>query len=153
MIAETKNKITLVATKEFVDFFEQESYRNGKSSLGFLEQQLPEFPITISFAPFDPFFEEFDEKIQKFVEAGLYDNFAYKYKNNRLFNEEVPPLVLTMDDLSIGFLFCSIPMALGVVVFMLEVITDKLTVLAEKLREIFVAVYVVVVVIRMKIYT
>lgn len=137
-----------MVTKELFNYFEQESYRNGKSSAGFLNQKMSGIYITFPFSPFDPFFEEFDRKLQRLVENGIFGVLAYKYKRNRLYNEDVPPLVLTMDDLSIGFLVCSIPMALSVAVFLLEAMTSKFTFFAEQIRDMLVAVYLVFVAVK-----
>lgn len=146
IIAEPANKKTLVATAEFMEFFEKRAYRNGKLSIGFLNQKLPGIFTSFPMAPLDPFFEEFDEKIQMFVESGVFivTILQFKYNVRTMYNEEVPPLVLTLDDLSVGFIVCLVPMALGVIAFLVEATAPRIKSLAQNIRDALVAVYVVV---------
>lgn len=143
--AEPENRKTLLLTKEYFEIIEQKAYRSGKSSIGLLSQNLPKFLITFSFAPFDPFFEHFDRYLQRYVESGMFNDLVYGDKKlyGRSYNEEVPPLVLTMDDLAIGFLVCLIPMVLSAIVFFIEVSKQKIETLAIRIRDALVAKSVV----------
>lgn len=115
-----------------------------------LNQKMSATFITFTMSPFDPFFEEFDQKIKQFAEAGMVGKLIYlKRRVNKLYNEEVPALVLTMNDLGIGFLICLVPTALSAVVFFFEVSIPRIRSLARKLRDVLVAVYVVLVSIKL----
>lgn len=151
IVAESRNKKTLLASRELIDFIEQHRYRSGKSSVGFLNQKVYGSLITFAMAPFDPFFEEFDEKIQIFVESGMYSMLAYEFKGNNLYNAEVPPLVLTMHDLGIGFFVCLASLLLSMAVLLLEITIPKVRSLARRIRDSFVAVYLVVVSVKISV--
>lgn len=143
IIAESKNKKTLIASAELLDILEKRTYRHGKSSVSFLVEKIPQTLISFSFLPFDPFFEEFNQKIRWLIEAGFFKLFSSSYQKNKMYNEEVPPLVLTVDDLSIGFEVCFVPMVLGIVVFLLEFGIARIKYLAKYFRDASVAVCVV----------
>lgn len=129
-------------TRELLDYVERH-YRIGKSSIGILNQILPGIFVTISFAPFDPFYAQFDEVLRALFEGGLVQNLLFN--NKKMFNEEIPALVLTMEDLGIGFLICVISMAVSIILFFLEIVFSKVAALVENFRCTVVAAYVVVV--------
>lgn len=77
---------------------------------------------------YSPFFEIFADNIQKLVEAGFCPHrLAGIITSSRreLYEDEIPPLVLSMDDLGVGFEVCLIPLALSLLVFVSEVIYSK----------------------------
>lgn len=91
-----------------------------------LEQEI-NFPVR----SFSPFYEIFNEKIQRLVEAGicphrLVGRISFEKSVNKRFDEEIPALVLSMDDLEIGFELCLIPLMLSVAVFIFEVFYTKM---------------------------
>lgn len=104
--------------------------------------------------PYDPFFEEFDVTLQRLVETGICpDRMNGKYWKpitNKRYNEEVPPLVLTMDDLGIGFLACAVPLFGSIIVFAFEVLIPKLKLFARILKDYLVAYQVLKAVLKLK---
>lgn len=128
-VAEPTNRKVVAATVQFLDVLEQSSYRSGKTSIEIsednMEAQLITFPIKSS----SPFYQVFSEKIQRLIEAGicphrLAGRIIFK-ESNKMFDEEIPALVLSMDDLGVGFYACLIPLALSALVFIVEVICAK----------------------------
>lgn len=131
-VAEPSNKKVFAATVEFVKQFEKYHYRNGKSSVEISEEiKIESQMITFPTRSFSPFYEVFKEKIQGFVEAGIrFDMYARKklMTTQRIdsYDEEIPALVLSMEDLGVGFEVCLIPLALSVALFAFEVIYSKI---------------------------
>lgn len=148
IIAEPKNERTLIITHKFLNILEKYRYRSGKPSFSFLNDKEAEVLIAFAMTPFDPFFEEFDEKIQRLIEAGVC---PYRLNGdiipidgkNELYDEEVPPLVLSMDDLGIGFIVCLIPLTLSIFVFMIEIAIPRIRILAHEVGGSIVAVAVI----------
>lgn len=106
-----------------------------------LEPHIISFPMT----PFNPLFEEFSEKIQRLIEAGICPDrlggrISTSKLRNKLFDEKIPALVLSMDDLKIGFQVCCITLVLSVAAFILEVIYLKIR---QTISEYLAAVYAV----------
>lgn len=129
---EPENKKTIQVSKEFLERFEQLAYRSGKFSFNFLKEDLSPLFLTFAMRPFSPFYQKFDEIIQRLCQGGfcpdrlgLFWPEAILSNDENMENDKVPPLVLSMDDLAIGFAICSIPLALAVIGFALEVLTDK----------------------------
>lgn len=148
--AEFENKIAQQVTVQYIDNVEKRYYRSGKTSLEIVGQDSFIWTsfITFSMLEYDPFFEEFSEAIQRLIEAGvcperLYGQIAGVKLRNQRTNEEVPALVLTMDDLGIGFVACLIPLLLGVASFIVEVTVFNLKLQARRLRDKLVAAYVI----------
>lgn len=148
IIAEPKNERTLMITLQFLNILEKSRYRSGKPSFRFLNVEGRTILIAFAMTPFDPFFEEFDEKIQRLLEAGVCpyrlngDIIPIDDKND-LYDEEVPPLVLSMDDLGIGFIVCLIPLTLSIFVFMIEIAVPRIRIFVHKLGGSIVAVAVI----------
>lgn len=93
---------------EYLDKIEKLHYRSGKTSIDISEEielgrKLITFPIRI----FSPFYEQIDDTIQKLLEAGICPHrlngklSEEKFRNKR-FDEEIPPLVLSMKILELG---------------------------------------------------
>lgn len=143
-IAEPANKKILTATMEFLDQVEKSSYRSGKTSIEVSDLRLATQLITIPIRSFSPFYETFRQTIQTLSEAGICPHrltgqlVSIEGKNKR-YDEEIPPLVLSMDDLGIGFLVCLIPLTLSGVVFSFEVIySNVIKTTLESLISVFV---------------
>lgn len=135
-----------------MEALEKHFYRSGKTSVAIADVTLA--PIFISFAmtPFNPYSEIFFEIIQRLIEAGICpDRLAGRTSNvklrNTLYDEEVPPLVLSMDDLGVGFEVCLIPLTLSFVAFIFEVLCP---IIKQNILEYAVAIYSVVAFTRMR---
>lgn len=131
IIAEPVNKRTMQLSLDYIERLERFYFRSGKSSLAILEEDVRSLTITFPMLPFNPFYEEFEGKIQKLVEAGfcprrLIGRIVASTSENKRFNEDVPPLVLTLEDLGIGFLACLFPLGMSIVVFAIEISISKL---------------------------
>lgn len=116
---------------EFVKGAEKTKYRNGKSSIEVSEEVMVDSQmITFPTRSFSPFFEICQDRIQRLVEAGIRPQrvagrMVTAEENESLFDEEIPALVLSMEDLGIGFEVCLIPVALSVLVFVFEVLYSE----------------------------
>lgn len=132
-----------MVTKEFVEKFERQILADGKTSLNFLEEKLREYFVTFAMPKFSPFFEEFKNKIQRLIEAGIcpeklaIGTFPVSFKQDKI-DIEVPALVLNMDDLEIGFLVCLVPLALSVIAFIGEFVAFLMKTLAMKTRDLLI---------------
>lgn len=116
---------------KYLEGFEKLKYRSGKSSLQvFKEFKIAPIDLTFPIRTFSPFFEIIDEVIQRLKEAGICPDrllgvaVGVNFKN-KLYDEEIPALVLSMEDLGIGFQICLIPLSFSAVVFLLEVVYSK----------------------------
>lgn len=128
---------------DYLEKLEKYYFRSGKSSLTILDEDIRSLEITFPMLPFSPFIEGFQEKIQRLVEAGICPNrmngsIVAASSENKMYDEEVPPLVLTLDDLGIGFAACLIPLLLSFAVFFIEIAIPKIF----QLRDYFIAVFV-----------
>lgn len=139
LVAEPENKLTMLTTSKYMSIFERLLFRDGKMSLKFLEEELRSEFQTFQMLKYSPIFEEVKKKIQRLVEAGIcpekLGGIRYDYGPERTENE-VPALVLIMDDLEIGFLVCLIPMALSVIAFICEVAGPRIKTLAINMRDL-----------------
>lgn len=124
-------------------------YNSGKSSFSFLEEGEDTFLIPYSMTLTNPFAGTFFKKLQTLIEADLCPNRLNSltdsptFKLRKKFDEDIPPLVLKMDDLGIGFLVCLIPLALSVVAFIAELAVPKIKTLGTKLRDTLVAYFII----------
>lgn len=148
MAAEAANKNTQAITLEFIDTIEKSFYRSGKTSLTVLDYNVGTQFITFPLSPFSPFYEDFHETILRLIEAGICpDRMNGKMKKvvfqSKRRNEDVPPLVLTLDDLGIGFIVCSVPLCFSALVFLLEVLIPKIFTLSCEMRDCSVAYFVI----------
>lgn len=153
LLTEPENKLVFLATVEYAAF-EQVEMADGQMSLNFLDEKLRTQTSTFSMKKFSPFFEEFKDKIQIFIEMGLMTsslkgNFEqFRIRHERI-NDLVPPLVLNFNDLEIGFLFCLVPLALSVVAFVCE-LAPRMKKLAVKTRDFFTAWFLIRAVVKTK---
>lgn len=148
LVSEPENKLILLVTVDFAAFIEKAYLREGRMSLKFLEEDLRLEPIVISLKKFLPFLEEIKNQFQLLFEAGYKeggDNINSKdfqrYHEN--IDAAVPPLVLNMDDLGIGFVVCLIPLALSVVVFVCELAVPRIKAFSVKTRDLLVYLYLI----------
>lgn len=148
MAAEAANKITQVITIEHIELIEKRFYRSGKTSLEVLDYNVGTQFITFPLIPFSPFYEEFHATILRLIEAGicpdrLNGGMQRVISQSKRCNEDVPPLVLTLDDLGIGFIVCSVPLCLSAVAFLLELLIPKIFALTSKISNCLVAYFVI----------
>lgn len=143
-IAEPKNRKIVVATLEFLDQVEKLSYRNGKTSIEISRDfKLDTEIITFPMRSFSPFYEVFNDRLRRLVEAGICPHrlagsvLSPKLKNKR-YDEEIPALVLSMDDLGVGFEVCLIELAFSALTFVCEIAYPRLKEYLVILHAIFV---------------
>lgn len=142
MVAEPENKKTVAITLEYLEYLESRRYRSGKTSLEVVEDQNVPVMTTFIMPLQNALVEEFFDMIRRLMEAGI--KFRQQMQNAaKPFVEEVPALVLSMDDLRIGFIACLIPLALSAVVFIFEVSVPKIKILVKAMRDVLTAVYVI----------
>lgn len=136
-IAEPTNKKVLSASLEFISRIEEHYFRNGKSSIEIsseikLASTLVDFPVRVH----SPFLKIFEESVQVLTEAGicprrLAADILPQHFIDEVFDEEIPTLVLSMEDLGVGFEVCLIPLALSLVVFIFELVYSKIKQIVE----------------------
>lgn len=148
LVVEPENKLVFLTTVNVVDQFETHLYQDGKMSLKFLEEELRSELTLIAIRKFSPFFEEFKMRIQMMVETefkvlSTNGNSKHFRDQHEKINDSVPALILSIDDLKIGFLVCCVPLALSVVIFFCEVLRPKLLALAMKARDLLTFLYVI----------
>lgn len=120
VVVKPENKRVVLATLEYLISTENIAFRSDRSSLTVLEEKLGVIPITFLMTKFHPMFKEFSEQILRHRELGGYRGVKIKTRK-----EQTPPLVLTMDDLQIGFILCLFPLTLSVVTFLIEMTFPK----------------------------
>lgn len=147
-IFEPENKLTVMASVEFVSLYERKYLRDGKPSWKFLDEQLRKLPCVFAMRRFSPLFEQVKNILQKLIEGGFLDHKmnavkgSVEYKLERTSNE-VPALVLNVNDLAIGFLLCSIPLSLSVFAFFFELSLPIMIFLAMKTRDLIIYLEVI----------
>lgn len=105
-VAEPSNRKIFSATLEFLAMTEKYRYRNGKTSIEISELDFRTQPIIFPIKHSSPFYEVFEEKIQNLIEAGLCPHrlsghvVSTMQRLPKRFDEEIPPLVLSMGDLN-----------------------------------------------------
>lgn len=126
VVAEPSNKGIHLTVDTSMLFIESQKYRSGQTSLHALDQKVENLYIGVTFEPFNPFFEDFNEKINQMLSSGLFDYWLYsnyKLKNNVV--EDIGPQVLTMDHLGVAFIACSLPLLLAIAAFLGEVVLHR----------------------------
>lgn len=142
MVVEPKNEKSLAITLEYLDFMENRKYRSGKTSLEVVQDQTVPVMTTFLLPSLHPFFEEFHDKIHRLIESGR--SFPKKHESQtKRFDDEVPALVLSMEDLGIGFAVCLVPLTLGAVAFVVEVTVSKIKLLAKTMWDVLTAASVI----------
>lgn len=110
-------------------------YHSGVTSINVLKEHLKTLYLGVWFVESSPYFEILNEKVLQLLAGGIlqrhedYQNFP---KGNIKLVQESSPLVLTMDHLGMGFLFCLVPLAIGIAVFAIEKSIQALTILRNK---------------------
>lgn len=126
IIAEPENRKTMKASRDFLLMMERKYLKSGKFSIVILNENVGFVFITFPLTPFDPFYETFENKISRLVQAGIYPPIPPVVGSTRIMrDDEVPALVLALDDLGIGFVICSITALLSVTVFFIEFAIPK----------------------------
>lgn len=141
IVAEATNKRTFAASAQLVAYWEQKSYRSGKTSVKMINDEAIGYWTTFILNSFHPFFEEFQDVIHRTIATGAF--ILKRPASYRMHDDEVPALVLSMDDLSIGFMICLIPLSLSVFAFVAEFTMPKVKLLGKKLRDSIIAAFVV----------
>lgn len=113
-------------------------------SVTFIKKGLRSEIITFTMEICSPYFELVKEVTMRLIEAGIcqewlsYFNLAHDRSQ-----DEVPALVLTLEDLAVGFLVCMIPLTLSVIAFIYEVAVPKIKTLAIKTRDLLTFVFLI----------
>lgn len=97
---------------------------HGITSLKLMEEKMAFVPISFHFLRGHFLVEEYNEIIRRLRDAGITD-FWYNFLIRK--NEKVEPSgseVLTLDHLYVGFAACIFPLALSIVTFIFELLTD-----------------------------
>lgn len=114
------------------------SFYRGTPSFHLLEETFMTLFSGFEFKLYCPYFEDFNKKVGEMNSNGMFqDWFANLFnvkglKRNRM---KSGPQVLTLDDLSVGFQICLIPMSLSVVSFLAELSTPWLKIFVSNIKE------------------
>ena len=101
-------------------------FRRGFPSVTLLEENFQTVYINLLMIKNDPWIEEFNDMILVYSQSGLAQhNILYVY-NYKILLDEVPPLVLTMFHLEIGFQIIIAMLGFSASAFLLEVIFDRI---------------------------
>ncbi|CRK91816.1 CLUMA_CG005441, isoform A [Clunio marinus] len=97
-----------------------------------LDEIIAVAPRSMSFVANMELFKTFDEKLTQLREAGIMDHIKKPYYELYKEKPNNDPKVLTMDDLSAGFVVFLVFLLISIASFSLEIIIDKLTMLFNK---------------------
>ena len=126
LVAEPENKLYGEYSPESFRVFWYNSTRSGSPSIKFLEDSRTSFfYYAVAMYNYDPWFNEFNKKLLHIVNFGFNDDTLQRRRSNRP-DDEIPPLMLTMDHLRVGFLLCCIPTVLGLISFAVEIVIPKI---------------------------
>lgn len=122
IVSEPTNKAVIFGVSILITAIHN-NYRSGRASICMLDENINNVHVGLAYKPFSPFLETMNEKTVRLVEAGLIeywlkDDLNYRRKINE---EEIGPQVLTMDHLEVGFIICTICLAVGLLAFLVEV--------------------------------
>lgn len=136
-VAEPANRVVMVGTLTDMEFFHNRIFRNGFWSIKILKEVLRPRFIAITVQDFSPFYEILNREALRMIAGGILQ-LSWRYTANptgmkKVEEEEIGPQVLTMDHLEIGFVICSIPLAIGASVFFVEFLIPRVKVLCHKL--------------------
>lgn len=141
VVTEFENRMTVMTSAEYANLHERKYLADGRMSLKFLNEDLKTAFVTFSMKPFSPFLEEFESKIRRLVEAGICPNWLGGQKADifpQRIDKELPAMVLSMDDLGIGFTINLIPLILSFLAFFFEVTVPRVkTAIIETLKALF----------------
>lgn len=134
VIAEPKNNGTFWAERSIQKEFKKR-FRSGEPSWKSLEDNVCVVNFGLLFKRFSPYFETFNEQIDRMISAGLvkfwYDQ---RFIHAKPFMTHEEPRVLTYDQLEVGFCIWLISLAISVVQFFLEIIYSYFKYLFVKTR-------------------
>lgn len=143
IVVEAENEKTVVASHELIAALERNYYRSGKHSLKTITDKTITEMTTFTMNPIHPFFEEFNEYIHRMMDAGIVFHKNQFAKVTKAYDGELPALVLSMDDLGIGFIVCLVPLAISIFIFIAEVAIAKIKLFCKAMRDTFIVVLVV----------
>lgn len=97
--------------------------RSGVLNLTPLNQFVMSTSYMFGFKPFCPFFETFNDMIGRLLAVGYFEP-SFGFLGHKKLYSNMPtvtdPQILTMDHLEIGFIACSIPLGVAILIFMVE---------------------------------
>lgn len=142
------------ANKAFTSYFDwlistvNNHYRSGTTSLRWLNEPVAMSINSLAFKRRSPFYESFNTVVDRIMSNGVNSKWIRDFisPNNsyrKPIDDAIGPQVLTMDDLSIGFQFCCIPLVLSVIVFLIELAVYWSKRLKKALKESLIAVAIV----------
>lgn len=146
IIAEPENKLTIMTTKQYTIFLEKMRFLRGKASFKFVEEGMRSLFITFTMETGSPYFEQTKDVTMRLVEAGICPFFlggSVTNVNPERIEETVPPLVLTLEELEVGFLVCIIPLTFSVLAFFCEIMVPRIVAVAIKTRDLIAFLFVV----------
>lgn len=118
-------------------YYVEKWYRSGISSLNVLNEIQKVVHCGLTFAPFSPFFDEFDDLIGRMVSGGFF-NFWKSSSLLKLKAEDIGPQVLTMDHMEVAFLASLLPFTLAIFCFVAEVSVHWTNIFVPRVRAFFV---------------
>lgn len=124
IIAEPSNRGTLLMTQGMLESLNSR-LRSGATSVSLLTESYTTMFYGEAFKPFSPFYESINMKIHQIIAGGLYDLWHRNEENPTGIKrkiEDIPPQVLTLEHLQMGFKISLCPLALSAVVFLIEVL-------------------------------
>lgn len=114
-----------MATPEFLGELNS-AFRSGVTSLALLKDSTYKtYFRSITFRPYHPYFEMFNEKIGELISGGILQHLYRKKLNpkSQFFVEEnIGPQILTMEHLEMGFAICLIPLTKAIIAFIFELL-------------------------------
>ena len=129
LLAERENKLFKFVSREVFRIILKS--RGIEHNLELLPETLNTYYIRLWLRPFEPWCETFNEMILMHMSAGLFrledltasdlQSFQSTFRF-RLAATEIPAMVLSMDDLSVGFLICGVLLAIATVIFIVEML-------------------------------
>lgn len=128
LIADPENKLVWLTTEIMPAHHERKHVKSGKMFLKYLDEELDSYLINFSMKRFHPFFDEVKLKIGTLLETGQIlwsisgQNFKSEHEN---IDADIPPLVLNMNDLEIGFVICLISLLISIIAFFCELFLQK----------------------------
>lgn len=128
IVSDPQMKSTMLGSHK-VFWFINNQYRSGSSSLMIMKERIQTFSYGLAFKKFSPFYETFNEKITRLIDAGITDYYIENAVNPRgLKNtvETIGPEILTMEHLEIAFKISLIAIAFSLIVFMAEIVFFQL---------------------------
>lgn len=132
MVSEPENNLAMIIPRYNYDAIKKFYYGKRVPATIVLKENLAVIHQGLFFKAHSPFFEAFNEKIGWMVASGLIDfwNSYMTFKANiaELMNlrDDQGPQILTMDHLEVGFIASMIPLMIGIVVFIGEIIFFRL---------------------------